>query len=140
MLPCDVAEVVRIERSAYRYPWSLMNFTDSLASGYACWLAEIEGQAAGYWIMLMAVGEGEILNCCISPHWQGRGLGRQLLEHLLETARLHDMECLFLEVRPSNTAAVLLYQRLGFATIALRRAYYPADQGAEDALVMRRSF
>jgi ribosomal-protein-alanine N-acetyltransferase len=49
----------------------------------------------------------------------------------------HVTEALYLEVRPSNTRAVNLYERLGFEGIALRRDYYPADQGREDALVMR---
>jgi len=136
----DLESVIRIEHAAYPFPWTPLNFKDSLESGYACWMAEIEGQPAGYWVMMMAVGEGHILNCCIAPEWQGRGLGRQLVEHLLAAARAHAVECLFLEVRPSNTAAVFLYQRLGFETIALRRNYYPATQGAEDALVMRLLF
>jgi [ribosomal protein S18]-alanine N-acetyltransferase len=133
----DLDDVIRIERAAYPYPWTLGNFRDSLESGYSCWLAEIDGGIAGYWLMMQAMDEGHILNCCIAPLWQGRGFGRALVEHLIETARNHRIECLYLEVRPSNTAAVFLYQRLGFETIALRKAYYPADQGTEDALVMR---
>jgi len=136
----DVEKVIRIERAAYPYPWTVGNFNDSLDSGYSCWLAEIDHQPAGYWIMMLAAGEGHILNCCVAPDWQGRGFGRLLVEHLIDTARSHGTECLFLEVRPSNTAAVFLYQRLGFETIALRRNYYPADQGSEDALVMRMLF
>ena len=140
MLASDLDDIVRIERAAYPYPWSLRNFSDSLESGYACWLAEINGKVSGYWVMMLAAGEGHILNCCVAPDWQKRGFGRQLVEHLIETARSHRTECLYLEVRPSNAAAVNLYQRLGFETIALRRGYYPADQGAEDALVMRMLF
>ncbi|OYY93731.1 MAG: ribosomal-protein-alanine N-acetyltransferase [Hydrogenophilales bacterium 28-61-23] len=140
MLGSDVEDVIRIERAAYPYPWTQGNFRDSLDSGYSCWLAEIDGKPAGYWIMMLAVGEGHILNCCVAPDWQGRGFGRLLVEHLIETARGHGTECLYLEVRPSNTVAVFLYQRLGFETIALRRGYYPADQGSEDALVMRLLF
>lgn len=136
----DLEDVIRIERAAYPYPWTLGNFRDSLASGYSCWLAEIDGRIAGYWLMMQAMDEGHILNCCIAPDWQGRGFGRLLVEHLIDTARNHRIEFLYLEVRPSNTAAVFLYQRLGFETIALRKGYYPADQGSEDALVMRMCF
>lgn len=136
----DLDDVIHIERTAYPYPWTLGNFRDSLDAGYACWLAEIDGNTAGYWIMMLAADEGHILNCCVAPDWQGRGFGRQLVEHLIETAREHHTQCLYLEVRPSNTAAVFLYQHLGFETIALRRAYYPADQGSEDALIMRMLF
>ena len=133
----ELDEIIRIERAAYPYPWTLGNFRDCLDSGYSCWVAELEGQLAGYWIMMMAVGEGHILNCCVAPAWQGRGFGRQLVEHLIETARVHKSEFLFLEVRPSNRKALGLYQRLGFETVGLRKGYYPADQGHEDAIVMR---
>jgi [ribosomal protein S18]-alanine N-acetyltransferase len=137
MASTDLENLVRIERAAYPYPWTLGNFQDCLESGYSSWVAEIDGRLAGYWIMMIAVGEGHILNCCVAPAWQGRGFGRQLVEHLMQVARAHGTQSLFLEVRPSNAAAVGLYQRLGFETIGVRRGYYPADQGQEDALVMR---
>jgi ribosomal-protein-alanine N-acetyltransferase len=137
MLDSDLEPLVRIERASYPYPWTLLNFHDCLDSGYSCWVAEVDGQLIGYWIMMLVLDEGHILNCCIAPRWQGRGYGRGLMEHLLETARHHGTQALFLEVRPSNTRAVQLYERLGFDGIALRRNYYPADQGREDALVMR---
>lgn len=133
----DLDALIKIERAAYPYPWTLVNFRDCLDSGYSCWAGEVEGALAGYWILMMAVGEGHILNCCIAPDWQHRGFGRMLMEHLIDTAREHGTEALYLEVRPSNTRAVNLYERLGFDGIALRRNYYPADQGREDALVMR---
>ncbi len=133
----DLESIVRIERAAYPYPWTLGNFRDCLEAGYSCWTAELDGEIAGYWIMMLAVGEGHILNCCVAPAWQGRGFGRQMMEHLIATARSHGAQFIFLEVRPSNTPAVRLYQRLGFSALALRKGYYPSDQGAEDALVMR---
>ncbi|MBU1664079.1 MAG: ribosomal protein S18-alanine N-acetyltransferase [Gammaproteobacteria bacterium] len=133
----DLDALIKIERASYPYPWTLINFRDCLDSGYSCWVGEVEGALAGYWILMMAVGEGHILNCCIAPAWQGRGFGRSLVEDLIDTAREHGTETLYLEVRPSNTRAVNLYQRIGFESIALRRNYYPADQGREDALVMR---
>lgn len=137
MRATDLDALIKIERAAYPYPWTLGNFRDCLESGYSCWIGEIEGEMAGYWVMMLAVGEGHILNCCVAPAWQGRGFGRSLVEHLIDTARQYNAEAIYLEVRPSNTAAVNLYERLGFDGIALRRDYYPADQGREDALVMR---
>lgn len=137
MTEADLEQVVRIERAAYPYPWSRGNFQDCLQAGYSCWVAEIDGELMGYAILLAAAGEGHVLNCCIAPTWQGRGYGRMLMDLVIETARGHGVESLFLEVRPSNTAALRLYQRLGFEGIALRRNYYPADDGREDALVMR---
>ncbi|MDP2832921.1 MAG: ribosomal protein S18-alanine N-acetyltransferase [Pseudomonadota bacterium] len=137
MRPEDLDALIKIERASYPYPWTLVNFRDCLDSGYSSWVGEVEGALAGYWILTMAVGEGHILNCCIAPAWQCRGFGRALVENLIDTARHHGTETLYLEVRPSNTRAVNLYERLGFDGIALRRNYYPADQGREDALVMR---
>lgn len=137
MLAGDLDALIRIERAAYPYPWTLGSFRDCLQAGYSCWVAEMDGQLTGYWIMMMAVGEGHILNCCVAPTWQGRGFGRQLMGHLIDTARVHSTDFLFLEVRPSNVAALGLYRRLGFDEVGRRRNYYPADQGNEDAIVMR---
>jgi ribosomal-protein-alanine N-acetyltransferase len=137
MRPEDLDPLIKIERASYPYPWTLLNFRDCLESGYSCWVADIEGEMAGYWVMMLAAGEGHILNCCVAPAWQGRGFGRSLMQHLIAIARDHQTDALYLEVRPSNTRAVNLYERLGFDGIALRRGYYPADQAREDALVMR---
>lgn len=135
----DLDELLRIERAAYPYPWSQGNFRDCLSAGYSCWVGEIDGKLAGYWVMMNVVDEGHILNCCIAPQWQRRGLGRQLMAHLFQVARGHNTRTLFLEVRMSNEPAKRLYASLGFGAIAQRRGYYPADNGREDALVMRRA-
>jgi len=133
----DVDQVILIERAAYPYPWTRGNFVDCLISGYSCWVVEIENELVGYSIMMAGAGEGHVLNCCISPAWQGRGLGRLAMQRLIAGAAGYGVECLFLEVRPSNGKAIALYESLAFETVGLRRHYYPADQGREDALVMR---
>lgn len=135
----DLVELLRIERAAYPYPWTLGNFRDSLQAGYSCWVGEIDGRMAGYWLMMNVVDEGHILNCCIAPQWQRRGYGRQLMAHLFQVARDHNTRSLFLEVRLSNEPAKRLYASLGFDLVGQRKAYYPTDNGREDALVMRRS-
>lgn len=133
----DLDELLRIERAAYPYPWTMGNFRDCLSAGYSCWVGEIDGRLAGYWLMMSVVDEGHILNCCITPHWQRQGYGRQLMAHLFRIAMDHKTRSLFLEVRQSNEGAKRLYAGLGFESIGVRRAYYPTDQGREDALVMR---
>lgn len=138
MAMADVDAVILIERAAYPYPWTRGNFMDCLASGYSCWVVEIDGRLVGYSILMAGAGEGHVLNCCIAPAWQGRGLGRLAMQRLIEGAPEYGVECLFLEVRPSNGKAIALYEGLGFETVGLRRHYYPADHGREDALVMRR--
>ena len=78
----DLDALIKIERAAYPYPWTLGNFRDCLESGYSCWVGEVEGALSGYWVMMLAAGEGHILNCCLAPAWQRRGFGRTLVEHL----------------------------------------------------------
>lgn len=137
MLPTDLDHIIRIEWAAYPYPWTLGNFRDCLESGYSCWVAELESTIVGYYVITVAVGEGHVLNCCVSPPHQGRGYGRQLMLALVDNARQLGTEWLFLEVRPSNLPALRLYEGLGFQRLALRRGYYPADHGKEDAIIMR---
>lgn len=133
----DVDRILQIERAAYPYPWTRGNFMDCLDCGYSCWVVEVGGELVGYSILMAGAGEGHVLNCCVAPAWQGRGLGRLAMQRLIAGAPDYGVECLFLEVRPSNGTAIALYESLGFETVGLRRHYYPADQGREDALVMR---
>jgi ribosomal-protein-alanine N-acetyltransferase len=137
MVPEDIGRVVQIERAAYPYPWSSGNFRDCLDAGYSCWVAERRGEMVGYAILTSGAGEGHILNCCVTPTHQRYGHGRRIMRHLIDLAPTHGIDCLFLEVRPSNTPAIRLYEQLGFEVIGRRKAYYPANQGREDALVMR---
>ncbi len=90
----------------------------------------------GYGILSVAAGEAHVLNVCVAPEHQGRGLGRRLLGRLLDLARWHRVERVFLEVRPSNPVAIGLYERAGFNEIGRRPNYYPAKGGREDAIVM----
>jgi ribosomal-protein-alanine N-acetyltransferase len=134
----DLERISHIELASYDYPWTLGNFRDSLRAGYCAWVREAAGDVIGYYVMMAAAGEAHLLNLTIAPSWRRHGLGRDLLGHCLERARDHRAGTLFLEVRLSNTAAIALYRDSGFADLALRRAYYPAREGREDALIMKR--
>ena len=138
MAEADLPRIHRIELASYEYPWSLGNFTDSMSAGYSMWVREAEGEVIGYYAMMAAAGEAHLLNLTIAPIWRRHGLGRDLLDHCLARARDHKAESLFLEVRASNTAAIALYRSSGFADLAVRRGYYPARGGREDALIMKR--
>jgi ribosomal-protein-alanine N-acetyltransferase len=93
-------------------------------------------ELVGYGVLSAAAGEAHVLNVCVAPHCQGEGLGRRLMRRLIDLARWHRAERIFLEVRPSNPHAVALYDTLGFNEIARRANYYPAAGGREDAIVM----
>lgn len=126
-----------IECRAYRFPWSEEIFRDCLRAGYKGWtMLDASDTLLGYALMSMAVGEGHVLNLCIDPDHQGQGLGRALMGYLLEQASTERLTVVLLEVRKSNNAALRLYQSLGFARIGIRRGYYPAEGGREDAQVL----
>ncbi|MHC1480188.1 ribosomal protein S18-alanine N-acetyltransferase [Frateuria aurantia] len=134
----DVPAVMRVEDVAYEFPWTAGIFNDCLRAGYQGWLLECEGQLAGYAMLAYGVDEAHLLNVCIGPDWQGRGLGRYLMRHILASTQRQGVSCVFLEVRPSNPHALSLYQSLGFLEVGRRPRYYPARDGREEAIVMRR--
>ena len=134
MLDGDLGMVLAIERNAYGFPWTRAIFQDCLRVGYCCWVLERASEIAGYGVMSVAAGECHILNLCVDPSAQRAGLGRQILQHLLDIAGKHRADTAFLEVRPSNAAAKRLYQAAGFDEVGMRRNYYPAVNGREDAM------
>ena len=132
----DLDAVLAIENAVYPHPWTRGNFSDSLHSGYHCWIMEAGGSIVGYSVLMIAAEEAHLLNLSIAAAWQRRGLGRELLKFLLQLARDFHADKMFLEVRPSNAAGRGLYVDAGFSEIATRRGYYPAHDGREDAVVM----
>lgn len=132
----DLPQIAAIEARAYEFPWSQGIFADCLRAGYCCWTLVAAGQVAGYGILSVGADEAHLLNLCVDAEFRQRGLARRLLTHLLGLAREHYATICFLEVRPSNPAAIALYESAGFRQVAVRRNYYPAREGREDAVVM----
>jgi [ribosomal protein S18]-alanine N-acetyltransferase len=137
MTDSDVRPVVEIERASYQFPWSEGIFRDCLRVGYVCRVVLSADELIGYGIMSTGAGEAHILNLCVCESYRCLGVGRTLLEHLLARAGAGGSSEAYLEVRPSNTAAIRLYQTLGFEPIGIRRGYYQAVGGREDAAVLR---
>jgi len=138
MLEIDLPEVAQVEQQSYAFPWSENIFRDCLRVGYTCRALDLAGQVIGYGVMSLGAGEAHILNVCVRDEFRCLGFGRRLLEHLLERAAASGVAEAFLEVRPSNLAAIRLYQHLGFEQIGIRRGYYQAPDGREDAIVLKR--
>ncbi|SFF44358.1 [SSU ribosomal protein S18P]-alanine acetyltransferase [Fontimonas thermophila] len=137
MQPAHLGEVLRIERESYAFPWTEGIFRDCLHVGYSAWVVvDPTGAVLAYALMSMAAGEAHILNICVAPQQRRRGLAQFLLRHLIMVARASGVTLLLLEVRKSNAAAQKLYARFGFNQLGERRAYYPAHDGREDALVL----
>ncbi len=132
----DVDEIARIEAQAYEFPWTPGIFRDCLRAGYGSWVLASAEQIIGYGVLSVAAMEAHVLNVCIAPQMQGQGHGRRLMKRLVDLARWHQAQRIFLEVRPSNPRAIALYEDMGFNQIGQRPNYYPAKKGREDALVL----
>lgn len=150
MTHADLAQVANVEQSAYKYPWTHGNFSDSLNSGYHAQMlvggqatAEVPAQLLGYFVAMKGVDEVHLLNITVAPAHQLQGWGRLMLDALALWSRGQGAQWLWLEVRASNTHAHALYTRYGFRDVGLRKSYYPeggtslsGGSAREDALVM----
>jgi ribosomal-protein-alanine N-acetyltransferase len=134
----SLGAVLLIENDIYEFPWTRGNFRDSLDAGYSSWLYQAGDDLMGYAVVMVAVDEAHLLNISIARAAQRMGYGRALLEAAAAVVRQHGARSMFLEVRPSNLAARSLYAKAGFRQVGVRRGYYPARAGREDALVMSR--
>lgn len=134
----DLDGVEAIERIIYSHPWTRGNFADSLAAGYHCWVLERNGELAAYAVTMIAAGEAHLLNLSVAEPLQRQGLGSELLRFVLQLARDCAAVTIYLEVRESNAAARALYARHGFSEVGMRKGYYPATAGREDAVTMTK--
>ena len=139
MSEADLPEVMAIENDFYPFPWTQGNFRDSLVAKYSCSAYVCDGALIGYGVLMLAADEAHLLNLSIAAIRQRRGYGSMLLERLCELAGGLGASSIFLEVRPSNLAAQRLYEAHGFQRVGIRRDYYPARHGREDALIFNRT-
>lgn len=138
----DIAAVVAMEARACLHPshaWTVDNYRSSLRAGY--WARVrcdgASGQVVAVCVAMDGPDEVHLLNIAVDRAWHGQGVARDLLAVLSARCRQQHAETLWLEVRPSNTPARALYERLGFVEVGRRKGYYPAPEGREDAIVMR---
>ena len=134
----DLAMVSDIERRSYEFPWSHGVFRDCLLACYKCIVLIRNDELTGYGILSVAAGEAHILNLCVDPNYRSLGYGERILDDLLYRARSASVREIFLEVRPSNEAALGLYRKRGFYQVAARPAYYQANKGREDAAILSK--
>lgn len=154
MQVADLDEVLGIEAVSHLHPWTRGNFTDSLAAGHwaYCIRPQVEQAIKGsyldpsvlwaYCILFPAVDELHLLNITVSPKLRKLGLGSRIMTSIESVSAQQNIPRIILEVRPSNTAAISLYHKLGYEQIGIRKNYYPASPesgGREDAVVMAKS-
>lgn len=136
----DIADVVAIERTVFADAWSVESFLAEVERNPEIgWPVVIrdeseEGRVIAYAVTWFIVDEVHIGNIAVHPDHQGRGLGRALLSSILAAGVRRGMVYATLEVRPSNAAALALYESFGFRQVARRKSYYRDNQ--EDALVL----
>jgi len=129
--------VLRVEQEANRFPWSKKNLEDCLkANNQARVFIDGSGEIQGYSIVQKVVDETHLLNICVKPSAQGKGLGREILNHVIDFANSISSVLIVLEVRSSNERAKQLYLQSGFNEMSVRKNYYPAKEGREDAILM----
>jgi len=136
MTKADLTAVVDNELHAYAFPWTRGIFEDCLRGEQDCRVACLGNEIIGHGIVSFGAGESHLLNVCIRRESQGSGYGRELVLHMIGRARRFGASVTFLEVRPSNLIAIRLYETIGFNEIGIRRDYYPAQSGHEDARVL----
>lgn len=135
--PEDLTDVWRIEQASHAFPWTEKTLLSNQGDRYLNLVLRVDAQLAGFAITQVVLDEATLFNIAIDPAYQRRGLGRQLMQALI--ARLEQMgtvTTLWLEVRSSNNQAIALYNSMGFNEVSVRRNYYPAQNGREDAIIM----
>jgi ribosomal-protein-alanine N-acetyltransferase len=136
MQESDLDAVMQIEPTLYSHPWTRGNFNDSLKSRHNAWVLTEQEEVIGYALMMIVLDEAHLLNISVAKPYQQQGLGRMLLTHMIDRAKECHTLNMFLEVRASNIAAITLYEAVGFVEMSIRRGYYPATKGREDAVLM----
>jgi len=133
----DLVNVVKIEQDANQFPWSIKNFEDSLKAKHQAWVfINDQSEIQAYTVVQKVVDETHLLNICVKPTAQGRGLGREVLNHVVDFANSISSVLIVLEVRSSNQRAQQMYLGAGFNEMSVRKDYYPAKDGHEDAVLM----
>ena len=133
------ADAAEVEKASFSQPWSEQSLLSQLERDDSCMFAAIcGGKAVGWSGMEHSFGEGSVLNIAVLPEYRRLGIGEALTAALVQKSRELKLDWLMLEVRPSNTAAVTLYKKLGFAEIGRRPNFYSFPR--EDALLLRIDF
>lgn len=134
----DLEQVCAIEKKAYTIPWTDKIHAECIESGYPSLVLEQGGAIVGYVIFNYLYDECHLMNIVTDPGFQGLGVASQLISAMYEKAKESGMVKVILEVRASNEVAIGFYHKQGFTEIGLRKQYYKAVDGHEDALVMER--
>ncbi|MBR5913311.1 MAG: ribosomal protein S18-alanine N-acetyltransferase [Selenomonadaceae bacterium] len=130
----DAITVEEIENRSFKSAWSLLSFVyeakrdDSIAI-----VGEIDGQIVAYACVWISFDEADVANIAVDEPFRGQGIGTKLFEEIIRRVKLIGIKAMTLEVRPSNSAAIKLYENFGLHIVGRRKGYY---EDGEDALIM----
>ncbi len=136
LTPADLPRALEIEQASHAFPWTEKTLASNQGERYLNLKIMHNDVMAGFAITQIVLDEATLFNIAIDPAFQRQGLGRALLEDVIQQIEKKDVFTLWLEVRASNARAIALYESLGFNEVSIRRNYYPAAQGREDAIMM----
>ena len=131
----DFSPIVEIENATNQLPWTKQQFISSMEVGHHSLVLEESGMVVGFAIYSPIIPESHLLNIAIDPAHQGKGFGKNLLQHVILQNETMGVKIISLEVRVSNKTAINLYENLGFSKDAIRPNYYSGSP-KEDALLM----
>tara|TARA_B110000211_G_scaffold102880_1_gene119713 strand:- start:315 stop:782 length:468 start_codon:yes stop_codon:yes gene_type:complete len=135
-----IPQLMAIETACHSHPWTLNTMSSCIGGRYFNVAAFDEVSMIGFYIGEKAGPDFTLMDICVTPSHQGKGIARQLLAQFIEYGKQQNAENLFLEVRESNTRAIALYENAGFTEMSVRKNYYPSDNpaknGFEDAILM----
>ena len=135
LLPEDAEGVARVERESFPTPWSREDFWREASNDFACYIVALDdAEIIGFGGCWISFEEAQVTNIALTSVQRGRGLGKALMARLMHAAAARGAERMTLEVRPSNTPALRLYEGLGFAAVGIRKKYYQDND--EDAILM----
>lgn len=142
----DLEWVLSVEQKSYDYPWSQKGFENSLDQGLNYIFCSEEGELLGYVCMLTVLDEVQLLNFCVAPNHQKKGVGKAAMDALKMKLRESGFNLILLEVRASNVSGQKLYQKCDFHRDGVRANYYRCQlwdeesmellEGKEDAVLM----
>ena len=134
-----VAAIAELERICFSDPWSVNSISSEVENPLSLWLVAMDGDhLVGYVGSQSVLGWADMMNLAVSPDYRCHGIGRELVQRLIDQLKANDVTCLTLEVRASNENAIKLYNSLGFVEVGKRPGYYHHPK--EDALILRKEW
>lgn len=135
----DAEQIYAIETASNPFPWTKKTLLSCIGGRYITKQVSVDGSVVGFYVGDLVIDELTLMEICVHPDFQGKGLGQVLMDDFIATARAKNVVTCHLEVRAKNIAAQMMYMKNGFIQVHRRTGYYPAAIGYEDALVMTLS-